>query len=182
MRVRALRGAVCLGVLALLAACGGGDEPSEPLPKAPGTIRISSPAFENGGAIPDRFTCSGEGVSPPLRWSGVPAKARELALLVEDPDADRFVHWTVLDIPGSASGISENRVPAGAVETENSFGDRGWGGPCPPEGDDPHRYVFALYATDARLALGKDSSPDDVPAALSDRAIARGTLTGRFGR
>jgi Raf kinase inhibitor-like YbhB/YbcL family protein len=180
--VRALPGAICLGLLALLAGCGGGDEPSEPLPKAPGSIRLSSPAFDNGGTIPDRFTCSGEGVSPPLRWTGVPAKARELELLVEDPDADRFVHWTVLRIPAHARAIAEGRVPAGAIETENSFGDRGWGGPCPPEGDDPHRYVFALYTSDARLPLDKNSSPDDVRAALSDHAIARGTLTGRFGR
>ena len=168
---------------ALPAGCGGGgDKPSEPLPEAARSIGVTSPAFRDGGSIPKRFTCDGDGRSPALRWSGVPAGARELALVVEDPDADRFVHWTVLRIPADAPGIAEGSVPAGAVETENSFGKRGWGGPCPPEGDDPHRYVFALYASDVSLPLGRNSSPDEVRAALSDHAIARGTLTGRFGR
>lgn len=167
---------------ALLAGCGGGDNPSEPLPEAAQSITVTSPAFRAGGSIPKRFTCDGEGSSPPLRWSGVPGGARELALVVEDRDADRFVHWTVLGIAADAAGTEAGRVPAGAVETENSFGKPGWGGPCPPEGEGPHRYLFALYATDAPLGLGKDSSPDEVRAALSDHAIARGTLTGRFGR
>jgi Raf kinase inhibitor-like YbhB/YbcL family protein len=172
-----------LVLAALPAGCGGGgDKPSEPLPEAEPSITVTSPAFRDGGTIPKRFTCDGSDTSPALRWSGVPGGARELALVVEDPDADRFVHWTVLGIPPDQTGIPDGRVPAGAVETETSFGDRGWGGPCPPEGDDPHRYVFALYAADAPLGLGKDSSPDDVRAALSDHALARGTLTGRFGR
>jgi Raf kinase inhibitor-like YbhB/YbcL family protein len=167
---------------ALPAGCGGGDKASESLPGAARSIGVTSPAFRDGGSIPRRFTCDGEDVSPPLRWSGVPAGARELALVMEDQDADRFVHWTVLGLPGRATGIAEGRVPPRAVETENSFGDRGWGGPCPPEDDEPHRYVFAVYATDARLGLGEDSSPDEVRSALSDHALARGTLTGRFGR
>lgn len=167
---------------ALPVGCGGGDEPSEPLPEAPRSITVTSTAFRDGGSIPRGFTCDGDGSSPALRWSGVPGRARELTLVVEDPDADRFVHWTVLAIAADQAGIPEGGVPAGAVETENSFGEPGWGAPCPPEGDDPHRYVFALYATDAPLGLGKDSSPDDVRAALSEHAVARGTLTGRFGR
>jgi Raf kinase inhibitor-like YbhB/YbcL family protein len=167
---------------ALPAGCGGGDKPSEPLPEAPSSITVTSPAFRDGGAIPKRFTCDGEDSSPALRWSGVPAGARELALVVEDPDADRFVHWTLLAIPPSATGIPADHVPAGVVETVNSFGKRSWGAPCPPEGDDPHRYVFALYASDGPLPLSQNSSPDDVRSALADHAIARGTLTGRFGR
>ena len=167
---------------ALPAGCGGGDKPSEPLPRVASPINVTSPAFRDGGSIPKRFTCDGKGSSPALRWSGVPGRGRELTLVVEDPDADRFVHWTVLGIPADRTGIPEGRVPTGAVETENSFDKPGWGAPCPPEGDDPHRYVFALYATGAPLGLDKDSSPDDVRAALSDHAVARGTLTGRFGR
>jgi Raf kinase inhibitor-like YbhB/YbcL family protein len=177
--VRARAAAACL---TLLAGCGGGDKPSEPPPSAAPSITLSSPAFRAGATIPARFTCSGEGVSPPLRWSGVPAKARELTLLVEDPDAGNFVHWALLDIPARVRSIAEGRPPAGAVEAENGFGDRGWGGPCPPEGKGAHRYVFALYATGAPLGLGADSSPDDVHSALADHAIARGTLTARFSR
>jgi Raf kinase inhibitor-like YbhB/YbcL family protein len=179
---RVWRPIALLLLAALPAGCGGGDKPSEPLPEASHSITVTSPAFRDGGSIPKRFTCDGDGRSPPLRWSGVPGGAREQALVVEDRDADRFVHWTVLRIPAHARAIAEGRVPAGAIETENSFGKRGWGGPCPPEGDEPHRYVFAVYTSDARLPLDRDSSPDDVRAALSDHAIARGTLTGRFGR
>jgi Raf kinase inhibitor-like YbhB/YbcL family protein len=163
------------------AGCGGGDKPSEPLPETAGSITVSSPAFRDNGSIPRPFTCDGRDVSPPLRWSGVPKRARELALVMEDRDAE-FVHWTVLGIPAKATGIAEGELPAGAVQTKNSFDRRGWGGPCPPEGDDPHHYVFALYATDATLRLGEDASADDVRAALSDHVIARGTLTGLSAR
>jgi Raf kinase inhibitor-like YbhB/YbcL family protein len=169
-------------LVVLPAGCGGGDKASEPLPKAERSITLSSAAFRDGGSIPKQFTCDGEEVSPPLRWSGVPKGARELALVVEDQDAGRFVHWTVLRIPADATGVAEGRLPAGAIETENSFGKPGWGGPCPPEGDDPHHYVFALYASDAALGLGKDASPDDVRSALSKNAVARGTLTGLSAR
>jgi hypothetical protein len=166
----------------VLAGCGGGDKPSQELPTAPAAVRLTSPAFRDGATIPTRFTCSGAGGSPPLAIAGVPHAARELALVVEDPDAGRFVHWTVLGIAPDTTAIRAGAAPPGSVETENSFGDRGWGAPCPPEGDDPHRYVFALYALRSKLGLGEDASPDDVSSALAGRALARGTLTGRFGR
>jgi Raf kinase inhibitor-like YbhB/YbcL family protein len=175
-------GAACIVALVLLAGCGGGDEPGEPLPEASSSISLSSPAFNDGGTIPTRFTCSGDEVSPPLRWSGVPADARELTLVVEDRDAGRFLHWTLLAIPARVDHLAEGRTPPGSVETENGAGGEGWAGPCPPEGDEPHRYVFALYATDAPLGLDGDASPDDVRSALSEHSLARGTLAGLFGR
>jgi len=172
-----------LGAAALAGGCGDGDEtPSSALPDAPAALRLASPSFDDGAALPKRFTCDGEGVSPPLAVSDPPAKTRELALVVEDPDADGFVHWMMLRIPPETALIGEGRVPRGAVEIENGFGDRGWGGPCPPEGDEPHRYVFAMYALDAPLGLKKDPSPDEVHEALAEHALARGTLRGRFGR
>lgn len=170
-----MRRAVLLLALAL-AGCGGGEKPSGPLPGSSATIALRSPAFADGASIPTRFTCSGEGAPPPLRWSGVPRAARELTLVVEDPDAGNFVHWTVLRMPPTA------RTVTGGVETENSFGRTGWGAPCPPKGDAPHRYVFALYATRAPLGLGADAKPDEVRETLAKLAIARGTLTGRYGR
>jgi Raf kinase inhibitor-like YbhB/YbcL family protein len=179
--MRALGGIACLATL-VLAGCGGGDKPSEPLPRAPASMTLRSPAFHDGGTIPARFTCSGEDVSPPLRWSGVPIAARELELLVEDPDAGRFVHWSLLRISPAIRSIGEDQPPAGTVETENGFGDRSWGGPCPPEGKGPHRYVFALYATDAPLGLDSGASPDDVHSAIAKHAVATGRLVGRFGR
>ena len=171
-----------LAVVLLLSACGGGEKAGEPLPEAGGALTLGSPVLSDGGTIPKRFTCDGEGISPPLSWSGVPHGARELSLVVEDPDADRFVHWTVLRIAAAQTGFEEGRVPRGAIETDNSFGDHGWGPPCPPEGDAPHRYVFALYATHAALGLDERSSPDEVRRQLAQHAMARGVLTARFGR
>ena len=174
--------ALAAAAVVLLAGCGGGEKASAPLPSATASVKLTSPAFADGGTLPTRFTCSGKGVSPPLAWSGIPAGARELALVVEDPDAGRFVHWTVLKISPSTHGIDEGGVPAGAVQTTNSFGDHGWGAACPPKGAGPHRYVFALYALRAPLGLDAGASPDDVRAAIAKQAIARGELTARFGR
>jgi Raf kinase inhibitor-like YbhB/YbcL family protein len=174
--------AAAIGAAALLAGCGGGDKPSEPLPKAAPSIGLVSPAFRDGGTIPKRYTCSGEDVSPPLRFFKVPVEASELELLVEDQDADRFVHWTLLRIPPTIHFIAEGEPPAGTVQTENGFGKQAWGGPCPPEGKGPHRYVFALYATDAPLKLDDSASADEVRSAIAEHALATGRLTGRFGR
>jgi Raf kinase inhibitor-like YbhB/YbcL family protein len=175
-----LRAAVALALAP--AGCAGEDTPERELPKAPQTMRLASTAFDDGATIPKRFTCDGEDVSPPLAFLDIPSRARELALVVEDPDADRFVHWTVLGLSPDTALLREGQVPAGAVETENGFGDKGWGGPCPPEGDEPHRYLFALFALKAALDLDADASADDVREAIAGPAIARGTLTGRFGR
>jgi Raf kinase inhibitor-like YbhB/YbcL family protein len=165
------------------AGCGGdGEKPDQPLPAAPDTLQLTSAAIPQAGVVPKRFTCDGEDVSPPLRWARVPSSARELALVMEDRDADRFVHWTLLRIPPGTKGIAAGRMPRGAVETENSFGKRGYGGPCPPEGDSPHRYVFALYALKRPLDLGGDASPDQVREAIAKATLARGTLSARYGR
>lgn len=168
---------------AALAGCGGNDAAHGPaLPPAAASLRLTSPAFATGPSIPKAFTCDGDDVSPPLRWSRPPSGTRELALVVEDPDADRFVHWTLLRIPASATALAAGRVPPGAVQTENGFGDRGYGGPCPPKGDGAHRYVFTLYALDAPSGLAADASGDDVAAALRAHATARGTLTATYAR
>jgi hypothetical protein len=167
---------------ALIAGCGGGGGGSgEVLPDAAGKVGISSPSFHDGGTIPKRFTCSGAGIAPPLQFSRVPAKARELALLVEDEDANHFLHWTVLGIPPSTRTLA-GKPPPGAIETENGFGDHGWGAPCPPKGDKPHRYFFGVYALDAPLRLDANASAADVHDAVDKHALAAGTLVGRFGR
>ena len=170
-----------LALAALLSACDG-QKPRASLPETAGKLTVQSTAFRDGGTIPRRYSCDGPGVSPPLTWSGVPRATRELALVVEDPDADRFVHWTVLRIPPGTRAVEEDSLPPDAIETDNSFGERGWGGPCPPNGDPPHRYVFAVYALRAPLELDESASPDEVRAALGRQALARGVLTGRFDR
>jgi Raf kinase inhibitor-like YbhB/YbcL family protein len=179
--------AAALALMVLLAAAPsgcGGDDVEGPPPAAPDRIRVSSPAFPPGGTIPQRFTCDGGDVSPPLAWAGVPGAARSLALLLEDPDAPdgTFVHWTLFDIPPRTSALRADAVPAGAREGENSFGDEGYGGPCPPEGDSPHRYRFLLYALRSAADLDSGAPPEDVRTAIEERALARGQITGRFGR
>jgi len=175
--------AAIVAALALLAACGD-DSVEGPPPAAPDRLRLTSAAFEPGGSIPVRFTCDGDDVSPPLEWSRVPESARSLALLMEDPDAPggTFVHWTLFGVAPTSTGLEEGEVPAEAREGENSFGETGYSGPCPPEGDEPHRYVFVLYALRSAPELDAGASPEEVRDAVADRALVRGRLTGRFGR
>jgi Raf kinase inhibitor-like YbhB/YbcL family protein len=171
-------------VAAALAGCGDDDTVEGPAPAAPDRIRLTSPAFASEAPIPRRFTCAGEGTSPPLRWTGVPADARSLALLLEDPDAPggTFVHWTLYGMAASTTGVGEGEVPPGAREGKNSFGDEGYGGPCPPEGDEPHRYAFALFALRSDPGLDAGAEPAQVRDAIAERAIAGGRLVGRFER
>ncbi len=167
-----------------VAGCGGGDKVDSPLPEAPDRIDLASPAFDDGQEIPKRFSCDGDDVSPPLEWNGVPTDARELALIVDDPDASggTFVHWTVYGIDPGLARIDEGAAPSGAKQGENSSGDDGYTGPCPPEDDEPHRYVFALYALSKTLGLDEGAEPEEVRSAVREAALERGTLTGRFGR
>jgi Raf kinase inhibitor-like YbhB/YbcL family protein len=176
-------GAAVVAVLAGIVACGG-DTVEGPPPAAPDRITLTSPAFAPGAEIPRRFTCDGEELSPPLRWRGVPAGTRSLALLLEDPDAPdgTFVHWTLFAIAASSTGLGEGETPASAREGKNSFGDRGYGGPCPPEGDPPHRYVFTLYALRATPELEAGAAPGQVRDAIAEHALARGQFTGRYER
>jgi Raf kinase inhibitor-like YbhB/YbcL family protein len=109
-------------------------------------LEIRSSALAEGDTVPVRFTCDGDGVSPPLSWSGVPEDSAELRISVRDPDAPRgtFIHWLVNGIDPSSSGVDEGAVPAGGKVETNSFGETGYGGPCPPRGGGPHRYVFTV--------------------------------------
>jgi Raf kinase inhibitor-like YbhB/YbcL family protein len=169
----------------LAAGCGGGNETvSSSAPKVPVKITLASPAFRDGSTLPKQFTCDGQGDSPPLTWFRVPRSAKELALVVEDPDAPggTFVHWTAWGITPKASGLQE-AAPTGALEQgKNGFGDTGYGAPCPPKGDSPHRYRFTLYALSEPLDLGNGASGDDVHAALATAAIAEGDLSAKYGR
>lgn len=148
------------------------------------TITLGSPAFDADQTIPRRFTCDGDDVSPPLEWSGVPPGASELALLVEDPDAPSgtFVHWVLWRLEAGSAGIDEGVTPAGTREGRNDFGRVGWGGPCPPRGSDPHRYVFTLMALSEPLAVEAGASADEVRRGVEGKALAQGQLTGRYGR
>jgi Raf kinase inhibitor-like YbhB/YbcL family protein len=180
-----MRRAAPVLIAVALAGCGGGGNAVQgTAPNAPEKIALSSPAFQEGGTIPKRFTCDGAGTSPPLRWSGVPAGSAELLLLMEDPDAPNgtFVHWIVARIPASARGLPAGRVPPGAVQLQQSFGKSSYGGPCPPEDDPPHHYVFSLYSLERKLPVSKADSPEEVRSKLKGAAGARGQLKATYGR
>jgi Raf kinase inhibitor-like YbhB/YbcL family protein len=148
------------------------------------TITLRSPAFADGDTIPRVYTCDGDDVSPPLEWSGVPPDAAQLAIVVEDPDAPggTFVHWVLWGPDAGLPGLGEGQVPAGAREGRNDFGRVGWGGPCPPRGSDPHRYVFTLLAVSEPLAVEAGASADIVKRAAEGKVLAEGRLTARYGR
>jgi Raf kinase inhibitor-like YbhB/YbcL family protein len=173
----------CIAVA--LAGCGGDDKPKETLPAAPDTIDFSTPAFKDGGAIPKAFTCDGAGKKPTLAYRALPEGAIELVLLVQDPDAPdgTFTHWTAWHIAAAPGGglAPDGEFPAGFKEGKNSAGEDGWTPPCPPEGDDAHRYVFSIYALNRGLTLEPGASAEDVAAQLTG-ALARGTFTGTYKR
>ena len=149
---------------------------------APASIKLSSPAFTSNGTIPAEFTCSGRDISPPLRWSGVPNGARELALELIDLDAPGgpFVHWALARISPSVTSVAAGEsIPPGAVAGRNSFAKIGYGGPCPPPGDKPHRYVFVLLALRSPSGLSRGFGADALPASL---ALALGELEATYGR
>jgi Raf kinase inhibitor-like YbhB/YbcL family protein len=148
------------------------------------TIDLTSTAFEDGGTIPEKHTRLGGNVSPPLAWSGVPADAAELVLLVQDPDAPSgtFTHWILAGLDPDLDGLDEGEVPDGAVEGSNDFGEDGYDGPQPPVGDPPHRYVFTLIALGEESGLGPSAASDDVDEAVESFGIDRGQLTARYGR
>jgi len=177
------RALVAALAVAALAGCGGGDE-EEAAPDIPQTIELTTPAFKDGGAIPTALTCDGAGTPPTIVWRAVPAESTELVFVVEDPDADdTFTHWTAYGLTAATgSGLApDGRFPAGVKEGRNSAGKDGWTPPCPPEGEDPHRYVFSMYALPKASALEPGADPAAVQAAI-DTAVAYGSFTGTYER
>ena len=111
--------------------------------------------WEDEGVIDPRFTCQGTGTSPALSWSGVPAEATNLALVVTDLSADGFIHWIMVGIDPGLTGLEEGLAPTGAVQGTNSFDAIGWGGPCPPPGTGEHEYLVQLHALDQTLDVAE---------------------------
>ncbi len=144
-------------------------------------VTFRSTAFSDGAILPERYARDGENVSPSLEWGDLPDGTIELALLMEDRDAGSFVHWAVTGIDAGATGVDEGEQPPG-TPWPNSAGERGYTGPFPPIGDDPHRYVFRLYALGERVHLGEDAGLEELRRVLESSAAATGTLTARFGR
>jgi len=147
---------------------------------APITITVRSPAFAAGGPIPARFTCQGSDTAPPLTWSGLPAGAVSIALVVDDPDAPggTYTHWVVFNLPPTTTGIAGGHIPAGAAQARNSGGQPAYMGPCPPSGT--HHYRFTIYAERRRLELPDEVALREALDAIKADAIASGRLTGLF--
>ena len=152
-------------------------------------MTISSAVFRHESAIPLRYTCEGDDVSPPLAFGDVPANAQSLALIVDDPDAPDpaapkriWVHWVLYNLPPTTKelpeGVRANALPAGAHEGKNDWGNTGYGGPCPPIGR--HRYFFKLYALDTTLSDLPQPNKAAVEKAMQGHVIAQATLMGTY--
>ncbi|HEX3627456.1 MAG TPA: YbhB/YbcL family Raf kinase inhibitor-like protein [Verrucomicrobiae bacterium] len=173
---------------ALLIGCSEHVSQTDPVntTKDTPTFVLKSAAFGDGQAIPDKYTCHGQDISPPLEWSGAPPQAKSIALTVEDPDAPSgtFTHWMIFEVPATATGLSENvaktaTLPDGARQGKNSFGNVGYNGPCPPSGK-AHHYIFRIYALDAPVTLDPSAERHDLLNAMNDHILAQGELTGTY--
>lgn len=183
-----LSGVLVTATVALIAGACSTDPGDTTEPETEGNslqpLDLTSAAFGEDERIPARFTCESEDISPPLAWSGAPEGTAELVLTMEDPDAPSgtFRHWAVAGIDPSISSLDPAMQPSGAVLGVNDFGDVGYGGPCPPNGDHPHRYVFTLHALDRQMNLDSGFTAPEMRQAMEGAEIGRGRLIGVFGR
>jgi Raf kinase inhibitor-like YbhB/YbcL family protein len=147
-------------------------------------MNISSDAFKSDSSIPAKYTCDAENISPSLTWSDIPAEAKSLVLIMDDPDAPRgtWDHWIIYNIPTNAKGLPENvkTLPAGAAMGHNSWDKPTYGGPCPPNGE--HRYYFKLYALDKMLTLDPGTKKEGVLEAMHGHILGEAELMGRYKR
>lgn len=145
-------------------------------------IQISSPAFENQGLMPAKFTCDGPNASPPLSISGVPAGTKSLALIMHDPDAPvkgGWTHWMKWNIPPDTETVGEGEEPAG-VPGKGSGGNLSYQGPCPPSGI--HRYFFKIYALDVLLDLPAGADKNHLEQTMAGHITGQGELVGLYAR
>lgn len=156
--------------------------------KAAGSFALTSTAFASGAEIPEQYTCKGADISPPLQWSGAPAKTASFALIMDDPDAPAgvWVHWVMWNLPRSAHALPGNvdkreQLDDGTRQGTNSSGKIGYNGPCPPGGQ-THRYFFRLYALDAKLELATTASRAELDAAMKGHVLAQTEYMGTFHR
>lgn len=145
-------------------------------------ITIMSPAFAEKQWIPAQYTCDGKDINPPLALSGIPARAKSVVIIVDDPDSPHgvFTHWLMWNVLPTVAEIAEDSIPQGAMLGRNDFGKTAWGGPCPASGI--HRYVFHVYALDTILSLPAGSGREQVEAAMHDHILDQGELMGQYER
>jgi Raf kinase inhibitor-like YbhB/YbcL family protein len=151
------------------------------------TIKVTSPAFKQGGMIPRQYSGFGEDISPPLHWEPVPEGTQSMGLICDDPDAPGgvWVHWVMWNIPAAAGGLAEKiptepNVADGSKQGTNDFRRTGYGGPTPPSGT--HRYFFRVYALDTQLNLPARTTKADLLKAMQGHILDQGELMGKFSR
>jgi Raf kinase inhibitor-like YbhB/YbcL family protein len=141
------------------------------------------------------FGCTGKNISPQLSWKNAPTASRSFAITVYDPDAPTgsgWWHWVVFNIANSVDNLkagasnpdaNKQLMPAGAIESSTSYGSNGFGGPCPPKGDKPHRYIFTVYALDIeKIEQTADARPELIGFFLNNHAIAKASIMAYYGR
>ncbi|MBW4560871.1 MAG: YbhB/YbcL family Raf kinase inhibitor-like protein [Mojavia pulchra JT2-VF2] len=151
-------------------------------------MEIRSSAFFIGNTIPFKYTCDGENISPPLTWEDPPPGTKSFALIMDDPDAPNgtFTHWIIYNIPADSRELPEDvakqpKLADGCFQGKNSFGDLGFGGPCPPK-DSTHRYFFKLHALDIMLDLPAGASKQEIMAAIDGHVLDKAEVMGRYAR
>jgi Raf kinase inhibitor-like YbhB/YbcL family protein len=161
-------------------------------------FRVTSPTVKEQGQIANEhvfsgFGCSGGNVSPELHWQNAPKETKSFAVIVYDPDAPTgsgWWHWVIFNIPPNVNSLTRNAgkpdggvAPEGSIQSITDFGQAGYGGPCPPPGDKPHRYIFTVYALKVdQLPLKKDASGAMVGFYLNQNMLAKASLTAHYGR
>ncbi len=168
------------------------------LPGYAAAFDLQSPQVKEGGTIGaeqvlNAFGCTGGNVSPELAWHDAPADTKSFALTVYDPDAPTgsgWWHWVVFNMPSDTNHLAlgagdpaAGKTPAGAVQSRTDFGKPGYGGPCPPEGDHPHRYLFTVFAVKAdKIDVKADTSAAVVGFNLHFNTLAKAEIMGLFKR
>lgn len=146
-------------------------------------LKLSSPAFETGALIPEKYGYEEENINPPLKMSGIPDSANFLALVMDDPDAvapagQVWDHWVIWNIPADVGRLEEGEIPGEATEGKTDYGERGYGGPNPP--DREHTYRFRLFALREKIDLGSSAKKDDLLEKIEGKIIEESELEGRY--
>ncbi len=189
---------VMVAALAIGAAFAAGASAADKNKKVTHRLKVTSADIAPRGTIKDEqvgnsFGCKSPNVSPEIKWSRAPEGTKSFAVTMFDPDAPTgsgFWHWVVFNIPADVTELPKGAgdpkagtMPAGAVQSRTDFGAPGYGGPCPPAGDKPHRYRISVFAVDVdRLDTDADTPAAVVGFNLHYHTLAKGVLTGTYGR
>lgn len=145
-------------------------------------IGVTSSAFSQGQLIPKQYTCDGANINPPLALSGIPTNAKNVVIIMDDPDAPSgtWTHWVTWNISPDTKEIKSGIKPIGSIVGNNDFGESSYEGPCPPSGT--HHYFFRIYALDIKVQLTPDFKRKNLEQEMSGHVVASGELMGKYSR